>query len=63
MALSESALKKLRQDEITNLALDYQGKFDSTLAGIRNELSDLKKDDFEQLKSDLLITKLANAKL
>ena len=63
MALSESALKKLCQDEITNLALDYQGKFDSTLAGIRNELSDLKKDNFEQLKSDLLITKLANAKL
>ena len=62
MALSESALKKLRQDEITNLALDYQGKFDSTLAGIRNELSDLKKD-FEQLRSDLLITKLVNTKL
>ena len=53
MALSESALKKLHKDEIINLALDYQSKFDSTLAGIRNELSDLKKD-FEQLRSDLL---------
>ena len=53
MALSESALKKLHKDEIINLALDYQSKFDSTLAGIRNELSDLKKD-FEQLRSDFL---------
>ena len=53
MALSESALKKLHKDEIINLALDYQSKLDSTLAGIRNELSDL----------ILLITKLVNAKL
>ena len=43
MALSESALKNLHKDEIISLALDYQNKFDSTLAGIRNELSDLKK--------------------
>ena len=43
MALSESALKKLHKDEIINLALDCQNKFDSTLTGIRNELSDIKK--------------------
>ena len=59
MALSESALKKLHKDEIINLALDCQNKFDSTLAGIRNEL----KKDFGQLRSDLLITKLVNTKL
>ena len=62
MALSGSALKKLHKDEFINLALDYQSKFDSTLAGIRNELSDLKKD-FEQLRSDLPVTKLINTKL
>ena len=62
MALFESALKKLHKDEIINLALDYQSKFDSRLAGIRNELSDLKKD-FEQLRSDLSVTKLVNTKL
>ena len=62
MTLSESALKKLHKDEIISLALDYQNKFDSTPAGIRNELSDLKKD-FEQLISDLSITKLVNTKL
>ena len=62
MALSESSLKKLQKNEIINLALDYQSKFDSTLAVIRNKLSDLKKD-FEQLRSDLSVTKLVNTKL
>ena len=62
MALSESALKKLHKDEITSLALNYQSKFDTSLTVIKNELSDLKKD-FEQLRSDLLITKLVNTKL
>ena len=54
MALCEAALKKLSKDEIINLALDYQSKFNSTLAGIRNALSDLKKD-FEKLTSDLSV--------
>ena len=62
MAFSESALKKLHKDEIISIALDYQSKFDSTQAGTRNELSDLKKD-FEQLRADLSITKLVNTKL
>ena len=61
MTLSESTLKKLHKDEIINLAMLCQSKFDSTLAGVRNELSDLKKD-FEQLRSDLSITKLINTK-
>ena len=34
MGLSDAALKKLSKDEIIDLALDYQSKFDSTLAGI-----------------------------
>ena len=59
ISLSEPALKKLHKDEIINLALDYQNKFDSTLAAIKNELSDLKKH-FEQLRSDFSITKLVN---
>ena len=62
MVLSVSALKKLHKDEIINLALDYQNKFDSTLAGIRNEFSDL-KNFFEQLRSELSINKLVNTKL
>ena len=62
MARSESALKKIHKDEIINLALNYQSEFDSTLAGNRNKLSDLKKD-FEQLRSGLLNNKLVNSKL
>ena len=38
------------------MALDYQSKFDSTLVGISNELSDL-KNDFEKLGSDLLVAR------
>ena len=62
MALSEAALKKLSKDEIINLALDYDSKFDSTLTGIRNELSDLKKD-FEKLGSDLSVAMQVNSVL
>ena len=56
MALFESALKNLPKDEIINLALDYENKFDSTLAGIGNELSDLKK----KLSSSDQICRLLN---
>ena len=61
MVLSESAIKKPNKDEI--ISLDYQSKFDTTLAGIKNELSHLKKD-FKQLRSDLSITRfMVNTKL
>ena len=63
MALSESTLKKLHKNEIINFVLDYQSKFDSRLDGFRNEISDLKKKDFEQLRPDLSITKLLNTQL
>ena len=62
MALSEAVLKKLFETEIVSLALDYQNKFDSTLASIRNELSDLKKD-FEKLGSDLSVATQVNSVL
>ena len=42
MALFEAASKKLSEEEVINLALDYQSKFGSTLAGTRNELGELK---------------------
>ena len=62
MALSEAALKKLSKDEIINLALDFQSNFDSTLAGIRNKLYDLKKD-FEKLGSNLSVVRQVNSVL
>ena len=39
MELSEAALKKLTNDKIVSLALEYQNKFNSTLGSVRNELS------------------------
>ena len=62
MALTEAALKKLSKDEIVSLALDYQNKFDSILAIIRNELFDLKKD-FEKLGSGLSVARQVNSVL
>ena len=62
MALSEPALNKLFKDDIINLALDCQSEFNSTLVGIRNELSDLKKD-FEKLDLDLSVARQVNSVL
>ena len=62
MALSEATLKKLSKDEVINLVLDYQSKFDFTLARISNELSDLKKD-FGKLGSDLSVARQVNSLL
>ena len=56
MTLSEAALKKLSKEEIINQALEHQSKFDSTLTGIRNKLSEFKKD-FEKLGSELVVSK------
>ena len=62
MALSKAALDKISKDKITNLALDYQSKFNSTLVWIRNELSDLKKY-FEKLDFNLSIGRQVNSVL
>ena len=44
MSLSESVLKKLSKVEVIALALEYQIKFDSTLANINKEISDLRQN-------------------
>ena len=56
MAHSEASLKKLSKEDVIKLALNYQRKFDSDLAGVRKELSQLKKD-FEKLGSELAVSK------
>ena len=61
MAFSESGLQKLLKDKIISLDLEYQSKLGTLLAGIKNELSDLKKD-FKHIRSELLITNLVNTK-
>ena len=62
MTLSEAALKKFSKDEIVSLALDYQNKFDSTLASIRNELSNL-RNYFGKLDFDLSSARQVNTVL
>ena len=44
MSLSEAMLRKLSEDEIINLLLDYQNKFDSTLTRMNTDLSDLRQN-------------------
>ena len=58
MSLSEAALKKMSKDEVIALTLEYQEKFNSTLASIA-EL----KSDFRRLESELSISRLVNSKL
>ena len=44
MSLSESVMKNLSKDEVIALTLEYQNKFDSILANINQEISDLRKN-------------------
>ena len=65
MSLNEAALKKLGKEEIIKLALEYQSKLDSTLScinDIKTGLSELRKY-YENLDSDVIITKQVNTKL
>ena len=40
MSLSEATLRKLSKDDVINLLLDYQNKFDKTLTRMKADLSD-----------------------
>ena len=40
MSLSEATFRKLSKDEVTNLLLDYQNKFDTMLTRINTDLLD-----------------------
>ena len=62
MALTEEALKKMNKDEIITLALDYQDKFNSTLANISKDIGELKYK-FEKLESELVVSKSVNSNL
>ena len=42
--MSLSVLQKLSKDEVIALALEHQIKFDSTLANINKEISDLRQN-------------------
>ena len=58
MSLTEAALNKMSKDEVIALTLEYQAKFNSTVASI----ADL-KSDFRRLESELSISRSVNSKL
>ena len=58
MSLTESALKKMSKGEIIALTLEYQAKFNLTVASI----ADL-KSGFRRLESELSISRSVNSKL
>ena len=62
MTLPEEVLRKLTKDELVNLSLEYQSKFNSTLANIDKDKGELRKD-FKKLEADLAISPSVNTKL
>ena len=55
MTFSEEALRKLTKYELVNLSLEYQSKFNSTLANIDKDMGEL-RNDFKKLEADLAIS-------
>ena len=62
MAYSLSSLIKLTREELVNIVLDYQHKFDNSLGFINSELLEL-KSKFTKIKSDPAISRNVNVKL
>ena len=62
MTLTEAALKKISKDDIITLALNYQDKFNSTLANINKYIGELKYK-FEKLDSELVVSKSVNSNI
>ena len=62
MAMFQNALKKLTKEELSNMVIDYQNKFDNMLLTINAELTSL-RDRFTKMGSQLLVTKRVNDNL
>ena len=62
MTLLEEALQKLTKDELVNLPLEHQNKFNLTLANIDKDMGEL-RSDFKKLEVDLAISRSVNTKL
>ena len=62
MTHSHSSLIKLIREELVNIVLDYQHKFDNSLGFINSELLEL-KSEFTKIKSDPAISRNVNVKL
>ena len=62
MAMSISTLKKLTKEELSNMVLEYQNRFENMLANVNTELSSL-RDRFAKMESQLLVTRRVNKNL
>ena len=62
MAMSLSTLKKLTKEELSNMVLEYQNRFENMLANVNTELSSL-RDRFTKMESALLATRRVNENL
>ena len=62
MAMLLNALKKLTKEELSNMVIEYQNKFDNVLSNINTELTSL-KDRFTKMESQLLVTRRAKNNL
>ena len=62
MTYSLSSLIKLTREELANIVLDYQHKFDNSLGSINAELLEL-KTKFTKMESDLTISRNVNVRL
>ena len=62
MILPDEALRKLTENELVNPSLEYQSKFNSTLANINKDMGEL-RNDFKKLEADLAISWSVNTKL
>ena len=60
--MSLNALKKLTKEELSNMVIDYQNKFDNMLSNINAELTSL-RDRFTKMESQLLVTRRVNDNL
>ena len=56
MDRTEHSLLKLSRDELARLALDYQGKFNSVLQSLKDDVSEM-KSKFNVLESKLQVSK------
>ena len=62
MTISLNALKKLTKEELSNMVIEYQNKFDNMLSNINTELTSL-RDRFTKMESQLLVTRRLNDNL
>ena len=56
MAHTEQPLQELSKDDLARMVLDYQGKFDSMLKTVKDDICEL-KTKFTELQSELYVSK------